>query len=196
MRGAVRFVWVLAALAVLGSAAFLLGARLSPRQALAGTELKNPVKVTGYGLVDTSGRPVDLAADFHGSVTLVFFGYTRCPDVCPLTMARLARAYELAGAPADLEVVMVTVDPGYDTPEVLAEYLARYDPAFEGLTGSNTQVAAAARAFFVGYSGAGSTVAHTDVVAVVDRQGFLRYIYGQDAVVQLGEDLPALLRTL
>ena len=196
MKGAVKFVWGLAALVVLGSAAFWLGARLSSRTAVAGTELKNPVKVSGYDLVDTAGKPVDLAADFRGSVTLVFFGYTRCPDVCPLTMARLARAYELAGAPPDLDVVMVTVDPGFDTPAVLAEYLGRFNPAFVGLSGSNSQVAAAARAFFVGYSGAGSSVAHTDVVAVVDRQGFLRYIYGQDAVVQLGEDLPALLRTL
>ncbi len=191
-----KFVWLLAALVVLGSAAFWVGARLSPRAPLAGTELKNPVKIAGYDLVDTAGKTVDLAADFHGSVAVVFFGFTRCPDVCPLTMARLARAYELLGAPDDLQVVMVTVDPGYDTPGVMAEYLKRYNPAFKGLSGSNTQVAEAARAFFVGYSGAGAQVAHTDVVAVVDRQGYLRYIYGQDAVVQLGEDLPALLRTL
>jgi len=116
--------------------------------------------------------------------------------VCPLTMARLARAYELAGQPGDLDVVMVTVDPGFDTPEVLREYLGRFHPAFLGLTGTNSQVAAAAKAFFVGFVEGGGSVAHTDVVGVVDRRGYLRYIYGQDAVPRLGDDIPELLRRL
>ncbi|MBW7916908.1 MAG: SCO family protein [Trueperaceae bacterium] len=192
----VRYSWLLAGLVVVGAAAFLLGSYLSPRRALAGTELRTPVQVTGLDLVDTAGDPVDLAGDLAGSVALVFFGYTRCPDVCPLTMARLARAYELAGQPADLDVVMVTVDPGFDTPEVLGEYVGRFHPAFMGLTGTNSQVAAAAKAFFVGFVEGGGSVAHTDVVGVVDRRGYLRYIYGQDAVPRLGDDIPELLRRL
>ncbi len=187
---------MLAGLVVVGAAAFLLGSYLSPRRALTGTELRTPVQVTGLELVDTAGDPVDLAGDLAGSVALVFFGYTRCPDVCPLTMARLARAYELAGQPADLDVVMVTVDPGFDTPEVLGEYVGRFHPAFLGLTGTNSQVAAAAKAFFVGFVEGGGSVAHTDVVGVVDRRGYLRYIYGQDAVPRLGDDIPELLRRL
>lgn len=196
VSGLTRGLWLAAAVALLGAGAFLAGSALRRPAALAGTELKNPVQVTGLRLVDTSGEPVDLAGDFAGSVTLVFFGYTRCPDVCPLTMARLAHAYEALGAPQGLEVVMVSVDPGHDTPEVMAEYLSRYHPDFIGLTGTNSQVAEAARAFFVGYVGAGDTVAHTDMVGVLDREGFLRYVYGQDVVVQLGDDIPELLRTL
>lgn len=196
MSKSIKILWFVAALAVLGAGAFYLGAALRPRPVLAGTALQNPVKVTGFGLLDTAAEPVDLAADFGGSVTLVFFGYTRCPDVCPLTLARLSRAYELLGSRDGLEVVMVSVDPGHDTPEVMAEYMGRFHPSFVGLTGSNSQVAEAARAFYVGFAAGGSTVAHTDVVGVVDRQGYLRYIYAQDVVVRLGEDLPELLRVL
>ena len=61
---------------------------------VAGTELTSPVQISGLQLVDQRGQMVNLANDFGGKVTLVFFGYTRCPDICPLTMARLAQAYE------------------------------------------------------------------------------------------------------
>lgn len=196
MSRAIKVLWSVAALAVLGAGAYYYWGVARAKPALAGTLLQNPVPVTGLRLVDTAGREVDLADDFAGSVTLVFFGYTRCPDVCPLTMARLTRAYEILGAPAGLKVVMVSVDPGHDTPEVMAEYLSRYHPDFVGLTGTNSQVAEAARAFFVGYVGSGATVAHTDVVGVLDRHGSLRYIYGQDVVVKLGDDIPELLREL
>lgn len=181
---------------MLGAGAVIVVTGLAAKRGLAGTELKNPVQVTGLQLIDTVGEPVDLAGDFQGSVALVFFGYTRCPDVCPLTMARLTHTYEQLGAPKDLEVVMVTVDPGHDTPSVMAEYVGRYNPDFIGLTGSNSQVAEAAREFFVGYVEGAGLVAHTDVVGVVDRRGYLRYIYGQDAVARLTQDLPELLRRL
>ena len=180
----------------LGFGAYLLGSWLRPKPAPAGTELNNPVAVTGLELVDHHGAAVDLAADFGGDVTLVFFGFTRCPDVCPLTMARLGKAYVDAGEPDDLSIVMVTVDPEYDTPAVMADYVGRFHPDFVGLTGSNSQVATAARAFFAGYSGSDVQIVHTDAVAVVDRTGMMRYVYSADAVVSIGADLPQLLRSL
>lgn len=183
-----------AALALAG--AYFLGLIPGSSQELAGTELQEPVAISGFELVDQHGAPVDLAADYAGDVTLVFFGYTRCPDVCPLTMARLGRAYEELDAPDDLRVVMVTVDPGHDTPEVMAGYVGGFHPDFVGLTGSNSQVAEAARAFFVGFAGLGPAISHTDVVAVLDREGRMRYIYGQEATLRIGEDLPGLLRRL
>lgn len=182
----------LAAVGVVVGALFLL----RPARALAGTALNQPVEVAGLQLVDHTGATVDLAADFRGDVTLVFFGYTRCPDVCPLTMARLARAYQQLDRPDGLRVVMVTVDPGHDTPEVLGDYVRRFDPDFVGLTGSNSQVAEAARTFFVGFAGNAPAVSHTDTVAVLDREGRMRYLYGQEAVLKIEEDLPGLLRTL
>lgn len=188
-----------AVLAVIaGAGAYGLGVLLRPAPEPAGTELQNPVAIDGLQLVDGAGEPVDLAADFSGELTLVFFGYTRCPDVCPLTLAQLARVYEGAGEPDDVNVVMVTVDPDFDTPEVVGGYVRRFHPDFVGLTGSNQQVATAAKAFFIGYSGAASQqqLVHTDVVAVVDREGMLRRIYGTADVPQLANDLPNLRRRL
>jgi len=192
----IRYALMSAALLLAGAGAYYLGGRLSPAPPLAGSAFEQPVLVTGLELIDQHGAAVDLAADFAGDLTLVFFGYTRCPDVCPLTLQRLARFHQDVGAPEDLNIVMVTVDPAHDTPAVLGAYVAAFDERFIGLTGSNNQVAEAARAFYIGYAGSGAQQIHTDVVAVVDRQSRLRYIYSQGAVPRLGEDLPTLLRTL
>ena len=100
------------------------------------------------------------------------------------------------GEPQDLRVVMVTVDPEHDTPDVVGAYVERFHPSFIGLTGANSQVAEAAKAFFVGYGGAGVNTVHTEYVAVLDRQGRLTYVYGSEAVPSLGRDLPRLLREL
>ena len=153
----------------------------------------------------TVGGPFTLTASDGSTVTdqtlkgrpyALFFGFTRCPDVCPLTMARLAKAYRDAGEPHDLKVVMVSVDPEFDTPEVMGAYVERFHDDFVGLTGTTSQVATAARTFFAGYSGTAEELVHTDAVAVVDRQGRLRYVYTADAVVSLGGDLSGLLASL
>lgn len=191
-----RYVFLGAALVVAAVGAYALGVLLRPAPEMAGTALTNPVAVEGLTLVDHHGRAATLADDYRGDVTLVFFGFTRCPDVCPLTMARLARIYESLGEPDGLQVVMVTVDPEYDTPEVLGRYVTGYHPDFVGLTGTTSDVATAARAFFVGYSGLDRDIVHTDVVAVLDRSGALRYVYGQDDVMFLERDLPDLIRRL
>jgi len=183
-------------LVVAGAGAYLLGTSLRPGPEPAGTALQEPVAVSGLTLVDQRGAAFDLAGDLEGDVALVFFGFTRCPDVCPLTMAQLSSAYGAVGEPEDLKVVMVTVDPEHDTPEVVGAYVERFHPAFVGLTGTNAQVAAAAKAFFVGYSGAGVETIHTEYVAVLDRQGRIAYVYGSDAVPSLSRDLPRLLREL
>lgn len=190
--------YALLALALIGAGiiSFKLGERARPPTPVSGSVIQQPVQMTGLQLIDQHGNAVDLAADFAGDLTLVFFGYTRCPDVCPFTLQRLARFKEDLGSPEGLSVVMVTVDPAHDTPEVIGAYVAAFDPSFVGLTGSNSQVAEAARAFYIGFAGSGIEQVHTDVVAVIDRQSRLRYIYSQDAVPKLGEDLPTLLRTL
>lgn len=196
MGRAIRYSILSLALIAAGIGSYYLGARLRPAPPLTGTAIEQPVLMSGLELVDRHGAAVDLAADFAGDLTLVFFGYTRCPDVCPLTLQRLARFYQDLGAPEDLKVVMVTVDPAFDTPEVIGAYVESFDERFIGLTGSNSQVAEAARAFYIGFAGSDVQQVHTDVVAVVDRNSRLRYIYSQDAVPRLGEDLPTLMRTL
>ena len=185
-------------LAFSGVAAYWLGTRLAPGPEPAGTALRDPPIVGNAVLVDPSGRETTIREAAGGArVTLVFFGFTRCPDVCPITMARLAKLYRDVGEPDDVQVLMITVDPEHDTPEVIGRYAASFHPAFVGLSGSNAQVAVAARGFYVGFADVGGgQFTHTDVVAVVDREGRLRYVYGNDRVPRLEGDLARLRRAL
>jgi protein SCO1/2 len=100
-------------------------------------------------LTGTDGRPFDLRARTAGVVTLLYFGYTHCPDVCPTTMADLAAALGglAPGTRAGIRVVFVSTDPAHDTPPVLAGWLHDFDPGFGfyGLTGPFAAVQAAAR---------------------------------------------------
>jgi protein SCO1 len=165
------------------------------------------VDITGaeYGrelaLPDPDGR-VRTLADFKGKVAVVFFGYTQCPDVCPTTMAELARIKQALGADGQrVQGVFVTVDPERDTPQVLKAYVANFDPSFVALRGSPEQTAAAAREFKVFYAKvpgktAGSyTVDHTAGSYVFDAQGRLRLFerYGTPADA-LAADLRQVLK--
>lgn len=181
-----------------GAGAYALGTFLRPPPEFAGTALQNPPDVGGVELVHVDrGATTLLEATEGAAVTLVFFGFTQCPDVCPITMARLAKIHTDLGEPDDVRVVMVTVDPETDTPDVIARYAAGFHPDFVGLGGSNPQIAVAARAFYVGYASIGDgQFAHTEAVVVVDREGRMRYVYGSDAVRRLETDLPELIRRL
>jgi protein SCO1/2 len=91
-------------------------------------------------LTDQRGQPWRLA-DARGKVVALFFGYSHCPDICPQTMNILAQAMNELGPQAqDVEVVLVTVDPDRDTPEVIGRYVEGFYPAFVGLTGSNEAI--------------------------------------------------------
>jgi protein SCO1 len=183
------------ALVAAGALAYGLGLALRPPPPLAGTALQQPPRVVDLDLVRGDGTATRLADVAAGRPLLVFFGFTRCPDVCPLTMAHLARTYEHLGEPRDLAVVMITVDPEHDTPEVIDRYVSGFHRDFVGLTGTNSQVAVAARTFYIGYAGISARdFVHTDVVAVVDREGALRYVYSQDSVRRLAADLPIIRR--
>jgi protein SCO1/2 len=125
-----------------GAAAVVEG----PEDRFAGVDLPDPYQRPSFTLTDTSGAAYDFAAATAGTPTLLFFGYTNCPDICPTTMADVAVALRnvdpaLAG---QVQVVFVTTDPAFDTPEVLAEYLGRFDPdlpnRFIGLTGEQAAI--------------------------------------------------------
>lgn len=194
VRSRVRLVLTVVTLALAGVAAYTLGVALRPPPQLAGTALQSPPSMVDLQLVRGDGTELTLGEALGGTTTLVFFGFTRCPDVCPFTMARLGQLYEDLGRPANLQVAMITVDPEHDTPELLQTYVSAFHPEFIAFSGSNTQIASAARAFFVGYSGIGSeNFVHTDVVAVLDRAGSLRYVYSQQNLPRLPADLPLLL---
>lgn len=117
-----------------------------PEDAYAGLDLAEPYRRPSFTLTDTTGAAFDFKAATAGRPTLLFFGYTNCPDICPTTMADVAVA--LRGLePAlveELQVVFVTTDPATDTPEVLGEYLSRFDAdlpqPFIGLTGDQATI--------------------------------------------------------
>ena len=127
---------------------------------------------------------------------MVFFGFTNCTDICPTTMAQLANVYRELGEPEGVQVIMVTVDPARDSPEDVTAYVHQFHPDFSGLAGDETALAQAAKAFFVGHHHVGGEdVAHNGHVTVLDSNGRLRLIYGQDRVPQLKVDLEHILRT-
>ena len=153
-------------------------------------------------LPDLTGRMRTLD-DFKGKVTVLFFGYTQCPDVCPTTMAELAEVKKSLGADGDqVQGVFITVDPERDTPEVLKNYVASFDPGFIALRGTPEQTAAAAKEFKVFYakvpgkSPDSYTMDHTAASYVIDPAGRVRLFvrYGGSPTA-LADDLKALLRT-
>lgn len=107
-----------------------------------GAELPEPQEKPELVLTDTDGEPFDLRAETEDEVTVLFFGYTSCPDICPLQMANLAGALE-QNRSVRAHVVFVSVDPEVDTPEVIREWLDRYDVDFDGLTGTPEELRAA-----------------------------------------------------
>ncbi|WP_129841409.1 SCO family protein [Streptomyces sp. RFCAC02] len=116
-----------------------------------GTVLDTPFDKPDLVLTDTEGEPYDLRAETAGHATLLYFGYTNCPDICPLTMSNIAvAARDLTEEQrADLRVVFVTTDPERDTPESLGPWLDAQDPDFTGLTGDFDAVQAAAESLGV-----------------------------------------------
>jgi protein SCO1/2 len=189
----VKRTWLLilgaVALVAAGYGAFTLGTRLQPAPELVGTPLTDPPKVTDLTLVQADVGEVSLS-DYEGQYLLMFFGYTRCPDVCPFTLSRLAKLYRDLGEPEDVQVVMVTIDPAHDTAEMVQSYVGNFHPDFLGFSGDQAQIAEAASTYYIGFNQLSDALfAHTDVVALLDRQGRMRLIYGQDRIPAIADDL-------
>src|SRR5690349_6979230 len=110
-----------------------------------------PLPKPKFTLTNTSGLPFDFSANTRGYVTLLFFGYTRCPDLCPLHMANIAAA--LRHMPdrvtQQIKVVFVTTDPERDSPRVIRGWLDHFDKHFIGLTGTEAAIEAAEKASVV-----------------------------------------------
>ena len=166
-----------------------------------GMVMQSPELAPDFTLTDHTGRPVSLR-DFRGKLVLLYFGYTFCPDVCPTTMAELAKAMNLLGKKADrVQVIMISVDPARDTPEKLAEYVTHFHPSFLGLTGTPDEIAQIAALYGIFYEkqegteATGYLVNHTATVTVIDRKGYVRLIFpfGTSAEA-IADDLAYLLR--
>ncbi|MEU8461878.1 SCO family protein [Streptomyces sp. NPDC029003] len=118
----------------------------------AATVLDRPFDKPDLVLTDTTGKPWNLREQTKGRPTLIYFGYTNCPDVCPLTMSNIAVARKSLPKEAQdkLQVVFVTTDPERDTPASLGTWLRAQDPSFTGLTGDFATIQAAARSLGIG----------------------------------------------
>lgn len=149
-----------------------------------GGVLTPPLRLPELTLQRADGQPLS-TADLHGRTSLVFFGYTLCPDVCPLTLAQVAQVrQELGARAAHLDAYFVTVDPERDTPERLGEYLRHFDPAIVGLTGTAEELERAQRAFgmvaqkrVLAESAAGYFMDHTAAIFLVGPQADIRMLY-------------------
>jgi len=132
--------------------------------------------IKSFQLVDQNGQAVS-ERDVLGRPSVIFFGFTFCPEVCPTTLASLTSTLGRMGADADkLNVFFVSVDPARDTPEELKSYLSAFDPRIRGLTGTDAQIAAFAKPLGVYYArtkvqGGGYTVDHTATVFLLDAEG-------------------------
>lgn len=114
-------------------------------EGLSGPQIMPPLPKPTLVLTTTEGKQFDLQKETEGFVTLLFFGYTNCPDVCPVHMANIAGAMKLLGPEITnrIKVVFVTVDPARDTPEVIRKWLDHFDQRFIGLRGDSASVASA-----------------------------------------------------
>ena len=138
-----------------------------------------------FHLTDDKGHTVT-QADYRGRWMLVFFGYTNCPDECPLTLQKMAVALNKLGPLADkIAPLFITVDPARDTPARLASYLANFDPRIVGLTGSDTQIAEAAKAYRVYYAPAQHEQSGADLVS------HSTFLYLMDPAGAFSELLPS-----
>lgn len=173
----------MAAVLAAASGAWLARHHGSTDVALAsGTWMPDARAVPQFALVDHSGRPF-AADDLAGGPTLLFFGFTNCPHICPTTLAKLVQVKRDA-AVRGLKVVMVSVDPERDTPDVLGKYLAGFDPELVGLTGEKAAVEKLARDLGVAHArtdlpGDTYTVDHTAAVFLLDARGKLVGIFTQ-----------------
>lgn len=154
-----------------------------------------------FELTSDADKPAT-AADFRGKYVLLYFGYTHCPDVCPLTLVHLHLVMQKLGADADkARILFVSVDPARDTPAVLRQYVSAFDPHVTGLTGTPSQLAAMAKRYRVAFNvgkpqpDGGYEVNHSSGIYIFDRDGRARLIStSADSVDAIAHDLKLLMR--
>jgi protein SCO1/2 len=174
--------------------------RLMPHT-FTGTLLQSPSEAHDFTLISHTGQPVSLS-DFRGKLVMLYFGYTFCPDVCPASLSEAAGAMDILGEKAeDVQLIMVSVDPERDTPEELADFVAHFDPAFLGVTGTPEEIASIATLYGIYYGKSEGSIAtgylidHTATITVIDREGHVKLIFpfGTTAA-EIAADLDYLLK--
>lgn len=182
------------------SATMIFSSCSEVKPAFGGIDLTGADYAKGFVLTDHNGRLRNLT-DFAGKVTVVFFGFTQCPDVCPTSLSELAEVKKLLGTSGEqLQGLFVSVDPERDTPEVMKAYMDSFDPSFLALLATPEELVALAKDFKVYYKKVpGSTpgnytMDHSAGSYVFDPKGRIRlyHRYGSGAAV-LAADVKLLL---
>jgi protein SCO1/2 len=141
-----------------------------PRQNQARVPIGGPFRLTSH-----ESKPFT-DQDLKGKPFVVFFGFTHCPEVCPTTLYDLTQDLQALGKDADrLNVAFITVDPAQDRPELMKTYLSSFDPRIVGLTGTEEEIAAVAKAYKIYYrkvpTDGGYTMDHTATIFLMDSKG-------------------------
>jgi len=177
----------------------------SPRVAAAETKSKLPIAEERGGEFTLTGHDGGDAKvslqDYRGKIVLLTFGYTHCPDVCPLILTHLKQLMQKLGPHQDdVQTLFVTLDPERDTPDRLKTYVSYFNPAFMGLTGSQEDILQVTKQYGAVYmklngdSAAGYLYAHTDYIYLIDHQGRLRMRYRSEAPLErIASDIQLLL---
>jgi protein SCO1/2 len=181
MTGLQKTLWAVVAVAAVGAG---LLAVYEPRSVdtMANTE---SLVVAEFELTGHDGM-IRTAEDFRGQWSLVFFGFTNCPDICPTTLAEIVQVMDDLGPQADdVQPLFISVDGQRDKPELLAEYVPQFHPSILGLVGTSEQIEAAAKSFKVFYERVdeetapdGYTMGHTSQVFLFDPAGVFVRLYG------------------
>lgn len=172
----------------------------APPQKFGTTDITGGPWGKDFHLTDHNGRPRALA-DFRSKAVVLFFGYANCPDMCPMTMHKLSLVMAELGKDAErVQVLLVTLDPKRDTPEILKQYVPAFHPAFLGLYGDEQATGKTAKEFKVFYqkqepdANGFYTVDHMGPAYIFDPQGRLRlFVSDEHSVKVIAEDLRTLL---
>ncbi|OGB26680.1 MAG: hypothetical protein A3I66_03835 [Burkholderiales bacterium RIFCSPLOWO2_02_FULL_57_36] len=183
--------------------AFLLAAcdKADPPQKFSAVDITGSPWGKDFHLTDHNGQARSVA-DFKGKAVVLFFGYTNCPDMCPMTMYKLAMAMEKLGKDAErVQVLFVTLDPKRDTPKILKQYAPAFHPSFLGMVGDEQTTQEIAKEFKIFYQhqkpgeNGFYTVDHMGPSFVFDPQGRLRlFIADQHSADMIAQDLRTLLK--
>jgi len=153
-----------------------------------------------FTLTDEDGKTVH-GDKYLGKISLLYFGYTHCPDICPTTLSTISAALnELGNKRADVRVLFVSVDPARDSADVLKQYTNAFGPEFVGLRGSRDQLRAVTKRYRVTYGydkpdeNGNYVVSHSSAIFVFDRDGAVRLLgRGTDSPAEIAHDLRQLL---
>lgn len=187
-----RALWAAAALTGLIAIAAAVS-YLTVDRSLRGSVIDPPFAAPEIALTDSNGEPFMLS-ELRGNVAVIFFGFTNCPDECPLAMANLKLAVEMLGERGDqVRVLLVTTDPVRDSPDALRDFVGRFNPRFLGLTGTEAQLSRVWKDYGVTVMDGGET--HSNYIYVIDGSGMLvETVLADSGPADIAADLRLLLR--